>query len=249
MYDFPGKTLRTKTDHSNLSAPVLATERKLKYDHAGRLIETNHKTGSGEFVRISRKEYNELGQLTMNGLHGWSEQSFMQSVDYRYNIRGWLTRINESDVKQNMDIGSTDFFGMNIGYENGFGFEGATPQFNGNISAVKYSADLGPPIWDPAQLVDQALPNEELRMIYSNDFILNVGIDPTGAPLQQVVSFPVDSQGNPIATNAGDVAVLSQNGCNVNGNNADKQLVPSNNSYRQADSNKGVPPLTNRSNY
>ena len=79
--------------------------------------------------------YNELGQLTDKKLGG-----NLQSVDYRYNIRGWLTDINNpgdltaSGNSDNMD----DLFAMRLLYNNPASIAGSIPeeQFNGNISGM-----------------------------------------------------------------------------------------------------------------
>ncbi|MGC3945456.1 MAG: Ig-like domain-containing protein [Chryseolinea sp.] len=151
VYDFVGKVLRTKTDHSTTSGQVSSVQRRMYYDAAGRISHMDHKTiivgheSEPIFIPIANSSYNELGQLITKRLHltdDWYNKG--QQVDYRYNIRGWLTGINNSDSQLNsMDGGPVDFFGMNLGYENAFGLTGGTGQFNGNISAVKYSTNLG----------------------------------------------------------------------------------------------------------
>jgi hypothetical protein len=76
-----------------------------------------------------------------------NEADFRQVIDYRYNIRGWLTRINDSDIDNSSDEGPRDYFGMNIGYNDDIGIvtdqSYYEPQYNGNISAIKWSSDLG----------------------------------------------------------------------------------------------------------
>lgn len=75
--------------------------------------------------------------------------AYQQSVDYRYNIRGWLTSINNAqlnnDGSKNND--TNDFFGMELTYDQSEGGSFAnTPFYNGNISAVKWKgpfADAG----------------------------------------------------------------------------------------------------------
>jgi hypothetical protein len=46
---------------------------------------------------VSAKVYNEAGLLKTKYLHSVKSlnQPFMQKIDYKYNIRGWLTRIND----------------------------------------------------------------------------------------------------------------------------------------------------------
>src|SRR5690606_1838478 len=90
-------------------------------------------------------EYNELGQLIDKKLHSTTVQATdaKQSVDYNYNIRGWLSKINNSDVSTvaSGDNGR-DFFGMELAYDgsNGTGNAGL---YNGNISGIKWSVNQG----------------------------------------------------------------------------------------------------------
>jgi hypothetical protein len=46
-----------------LGSVAIATTRKLTYDHAGRLLKTEHKIDSDPYFTIAENEYNELGQL------------------------------------------------------------------------------------------------------------------------------------------------------------------------------------------
>src|SRR5690606_22256404 len=59
------------------------------------------------------------------------ENEFKQSVDYRYNIRGWLTSMNGDGVRE-----ASDLFGMDLRY-NTPTLE-VIPQFNGNISQIDW---------------------------------------------------------------------------------------------------------------
>ncbi|HYC85213.1 MAG TPA: HNH endonuclease [Chryseosolibacter sp.] len=115
---------------------------RLEYDHGGRLLKNWHQVNQAQEVLLASNEYNELGQLVTKKLHSVDDIEFQQHVDYRYNIRGWLTRMNNSDLDVD-DGGPKDYFGMEFGYDNDLGIGTFTPQFNGNLSAVKWSANLG----------------------------------------------------------------------------------------------------------
>ncbi len=68
----------------------------MAYDHAGRLLNTSHKIGEQEKIQIVAHRYDDRGQLIEKRLHSTNEgDNFLQNVDYRYNIRGWLTDIND----------------------------------------------------------------------------------------------------------------------------------------------------------
>ena len=90
---------------------------------------------SGKQLMLSN-EYNELGELINKKLHEDGD-NFAQSVDYRYNIRGWLTRINHADLSADNANEKADLFGMELGYTDNFGFD-LQAQYNGNIAAVKW---------------------------------------------------------------------------------------------------------------
>ncbi|HEX5171922.1 MAG TPA: DUF6443 domain-containing protein [Cyclobacteriaceae bacterium] len=119
--------------------------RRFVYDAAGRMTETWHQVDAEPEVRIAYNEYNELGQLIDKKLHSTTAMAAnaKQSVDFRYNIRGWLTKINDSDVSTVASGDATrDYFGMELGYNEAIGTSNAEI-FNGNISGIKWSLNQG----------------------------------------------------------------------------------------------------------
>ena len=96
---------------------------------------------AGSVVEVSNT-YNPLGELVEKNLHKLADGNYLQSVDYRYNIRGWITQINNSglmeDAVTNND--NNDLFGMDLNYE--IPINGSEPQFNGNLSSVTWSNAL-----------------------------------------------------------------------------------------------------------
>jgi len=135
--------IRTSFSLNNSSS----TERIFDYDHAGRLLATHHSVNGATPVLLAANEYNELGQLVDKNLHSTDNGStFKQSTDYRYNIRGWLTSINNADLTPgttNDDAAGfgKDLFGMELAYEKPVTDLTTTSdvQYNGNISAITYS--------------------------------------------------------------------------------------------------------------
>ncbi len=137
-YDFSGKVLNTKSIHST-SYETVTQRQEFEYDHAGRVTKVWHKTNdTPEFVMVENV-YNELGQLITKKLHDKqfdnNDDTYIQDVDYSYNIRGWLTQINDPD-----NLGTTDKFAMRLHYEDGLdlGQGSGTEQFNGNISGQEW---------------------------------------------------------------------------------------------------------------
>jgi hypothetical protein len=83
-------------------------------------------------------EYTELSALKKKYLHG-NVSAYLQKQGYRYNIRGWLTQIN------NIDGPGTDVFAETLFYETlpSYYNNHATARFNGNISGMEwYTKDM-----------------------------------------------------------------------------------------------------------
>jgi RHS repeat-associated protein len=103
-YDFEGKLIKSLSVH-NIELPpsggyqtIRVTER-FQYDHQGRLKIHYHKVNDQDEIILKQIKYNELGQVVEKNLHSVDDGiNYLQSVDYRYNTRGWLTQINRSDL-------------------------------------------------------------------------------------------------------------------------------------------------------
>ncbi|MCE7996504.1 MAG: hypothetical protein HEP71_31320 [Roseivirga sp.] len=133
-YDFAGRVVETKRHHATPQADTDVTE-TFTYDHTSRLLQATHQVNNAPAVILVKNEYNELGELIDKKLHSADNStSFEQSIDYLYNIRGWLTSINNITLTD----GEGDYFGMQLVYERATGM-GNTPTYNGNISGAKWS--------------------------------------------------------------------------------------------------------------
>lgn len=141
FYTNNGSLVNVRTSFSNTTQ---SETRRFNYDHAGRLLKTYHSLNGSPEVILASSEYNELGQLVDKKLHSEDGGSqFRQSMDYRYNVRGWLTSINNAQltIDQSNDD-EDDYFGMELAYNNSLG-TGNAPLFNGNISAMTWSVNQG----------------------------------------------------------------------------------------------------------
>lgn len=101
--------------------------RRMVYDHAGRLLRTFHRINDDDEVLLTQNVYNELGELVTKELHSRNDTDFAQQVDYRYTIRGWLNSINDPAINANA------LFNFQLKYNNP-ATNGGTAQYNGNIS-------------------------------------------------------------------------------------------------------------------
>ncbi|MBX7151962.1 fibronectin type III domain-containing protein [bacterium] len=127
-YDFPGKVLKTKTIHQT-TATTVTVKKRFDYDHAGRLLKTYQQNNSDSEILLAQNQYNQLGTLIEKDLHSTNGGStFLQAVNYTYNIRGWMTKVNDPS-----NLG-TDLFGMELKYETINSNLTGSAQYNGNIS-------------------------------------------------------------------------------------------------------------------
>ena len=122
---------------------------RFSYDHQGRLLKAYHKTSdntiSGPEVILYALEYNELGEVVDKKLYSKNGgSSYLQSIDYRYNIRGSPRSINNASlsVAHNNDD-TNDLFGMELSYESVISGLGATPKYDGNISGAIWNSGKG----------------------------------------------------------------------------------------------------------
>ena len=133
-YDFVGKVMQTRTDINFKGDEKYVTERN-EYDHAGRLLKTWHSYDGNDEQLLAENTYNELGELDVKQVDNSN-----QIMDYEYNIRGWLTGIN--NVKDAIGANSKKKFAMKLHYNDVNNLPG-TPnaQFNGNISAMQWRTE------------------------------------------------------------------------------------------------------------
>ncbi|RLD35609.1 MAG: hypothetical protein DRI73_02255, partial [Bacteroidetes bacterium] len=141
LYDFRGKVVNLKTEHTINTGKHNIIEKRFEYDHAERLTKVYFKIDSLPAIVMTDNKYNELGQLVEKKLHSSNDNgNYMESMTYTYNIRGWLTSINDPE-----NLGS-HLFAMEMTYDRPEEGLNAEAQFNGNISSV---------VWTSENLVDK----------------------------------------------------------------------------------------------
>ncbi|ALM08802.1 hypothetical protein SB49_14055 [Sediminicola sp. YIK13] len=119
--DFGGKIKRSITNHVKGNNSSIVTEDNFLYDHHGRILLQKQKINGQAEVTLVENSYDKLGQLIQKKVGG-----NLQTVDFAYNIRGWLKQINNPS-----NLG-TDLFGFKINYNSTE--LGGTSLYNGNIS-------------------------------------------------------------------------------------------------------------------
>ncbi|HNP31805.1 MAG TPA: DUF6443 domain-containing protein [Flavobacterium sp.] len=135
---FNGKLNYTVTKHKRITTDnEIYVKDSYTYTQQDRMFAHINQIGSsGTPQLLSKNSYDELGNLTSQNVGGTDIINYigMQKVDYSYNIRGWLTSIN--NVNSLTDSPANDLFAFKINYkdvENETNYIG-TKLYNGNIS-------------------------------------------------------------------------------------------------------------------
>ncbi len=154
--DFVGKVLETITVHTKDAQADITSTEKFTYDRMGRLLKHSHQLAGQPEETLTENVYDELGKLAQKKV-GNNPASPLQTVDYSYNIRGWLTTINDVN---NL---SGDLFAFDLQYNDP---TTGTPLYNGNISQTLWRTNNTDNslknytyIYDPLNRIIQAIDN------------------------------------------------------------------------------------------
>jgi RHS repeat-associated protein len=144
QYDFTGKMTQSKLSHT-VDASMDPNEKTIwefyEYDHVGRITKYYHQYGNNTAGKIlmTAYTYNENGEQIEKKIHSEDAgYNYLQEVNYAYNIRGWLTKINDADFSDNNDL-----FGMELLYNNPITEIDATidENYNGNITGMFWNTN------------------------------------------------------------------------------------------------------------
>jgi RHS repeat-associated protein len=129
--DFVGKVNETTSFHTNTdnNDPTIEVKDSIIYDHMGRVKKQLQTIGTQTEVIVSNT-YDNLGQLESKKV-GNTDASPLQTVDYTYNIRGWLKNINQDTNNDN------DLFNFTIMYDDIVDIN--KKLYNGNISQTSWN--------------------------------------------------------------------------------------------------------------
>jgi len=132
--DFAGVIQQTITAHKRLDTDTdrVITE-NFTYDQQNRLLTHTHQVDSNPVEYLAQNSYNELSQLSAKKVGGISPSSPLQDITYNYNIRGWMTKINDP---ANLN---GKLFGYQIKYNNPENTNIAPGRFNGNIAEIDWN--------------------------------------------------------------------------------------------------------------
>jgi len=137
---YTGMPLYSTTYHKlkgTILGDPLTVREDFTYDNQERIIRDTYKINSDPVQLLAYNKYSELGLLDYKRVGGTdlSGTTGLQKIDYSYNIRGWLTGINNVNA---LDVAGdpADLFAFKINYstvENCLNYTG-TPLYNGNVS-------------------------------------------------------------------------------------------------------------------
>ncbi len=132
--DFAGLAQQTITRHKRLSTDIeRIIDEHFTYDPQNRLLMHTHKVDGNQTEILTQNNYNELSQLITKKVGGLDISTPLQVIDYAYNIRGWMTKINDP---ANLN---GKLFGYEMKYNNPVNSNIAPGKFNGNIAEVDWN--------------------------------------------------------------------------------------------------------------
>lgn len=161
QYGWGGQALRVleKVEVPGSPAQVSLVLTMLQYDDLGRLKQTDKKTRHtlinanqlpASWSTIAKNEYNALGQLKTKkvggkkNISGAYTGSPMETLEYDYNVRGWMLGMNRSYLTTQGQSG-TARFGFELGYDKLTNSTGQnfihTPQLSGSITGMVWKSD------------------------------------------------------------------------------------------------------------
>lgn len=131
--NFSGQNERITTLHKRLASELEhSVVENFTYDHSGREVSHTHQIGLNPPEMLSVIVYDELGQRAQMKLGG-TTSSPLQILSYKYNIHGWLERINSVESM------SSHLFALSLYYNATSPTFSSNPRFNGNISLTEWA--------------------------------------------------------------------------------------------------------------
>ncbi|MGD1319267.1 RHS repeat-associated core domain-containing protein [Chryseobacterium sp. 2R14A] len=128
--DFAGVPQQSVVKHKRLNSDTeKVITQTFTYDDQNRLLVHKHQVNNHAEEILAQNIYNELSQITSKKVGGISISTPLQTVDYSYNIRGWVTGVNNPN-----NLGN-DLFGYTLKYQDPDNSEG---RYNGNISEIDW---------------------------------------------------------------------------------------------------------------
>ncbi|MET3539290.1 DUF6443 domain-containing protein, partial [Chryseobacterium limigenitum] len=139
--DFAGVPQKVYTYHARKSDETgITVKERFVYDGQNRLLQHYHQVDSKPEELLTENTYNELSQLKNKKVG-----NNLQSIDYAYNIRGWMTDINKDQMSL-PDLGGK-LFSYKIKYNQKEGITIPNPMFAGKEVKAKYNGNIAEVDW------------------------------------------------------------------------------------------------------
>lgn len=194
--DWKGELQREHHAHMGLESLSILYE--YEYDHAGRILKDYHTIEGQSRVLMSEYHYNTLGELIEKNLHAEGGSPFLQSIDYRYNIRGWLTNINDPQLRANTSSNndSNDVFGMGFNYTESETVGGvqSNGRYDGLIASMEWKADNR--VDDHFKRTITAYQYDDKNQLVGTDYATHNGSSWSGNAQRYEMNASYDDNGN-----------------------------------------------------
>jgi len=196
ILDFSGVPQQTYTYHLRKQGEVgITVKERFTYDAQNRLEKHYHQVDDKAEELLADNTYNDLSQLTNKKVG-----NNLQSIDYNYNIRGWLTDINKNQMSV-PDLGNK-LFSYKIKYTQKEGIDNPDAvQFPGKNVSAKYNGNIAEVDWRVVETlgVNPLSPPKRYGYVYDGLNRLTAGyyqnpLNPTSKENTESLSY--DLNGN-----------------------------------------------------
>ncbi|UHO38113.1 RHS repeat-associated core domain-containing protein [Chryseobacterium capnotolerans] len=162
--DFSGVTLSTQTKHfRRTTEPEVNVKERFEYDNQNRLLKHYHQVDYWPEQLLAENIYNEFAQLATKKVG-----NNLQSIDYAYNVKGWLTDVNK-DQMGIPDLGGK-LFAYKIKYNQKNGITKPDPVlFAGKDVQARYNGNIAEVDWRAVESIGANPPMEPKRYGYVYD--------------------------------------------------------------------------------
>lgn len=187
--NFVGLIQSTVTKHKKLEVnPERVITEIFEYDHQNRVLVQKHQVDSNPVEILAQNKYNELSQLESKKIGGVDAAFPLQQIDYKYNIRNWMTQINDP-----INLGN-DLFGFKINYNQVEGLENPNLDFVDLKVKPKYNGNIAEVSWKTATTEGDYL--RRYGYVYDKQNRLQAGfyqedVNPSAKELFEVVSYDI----------------------------------------------------------
>lgn len=184
-FNFFGNPTQVQTVHKkNSSASPVTTVENFTYNSREYLLKHTHKVNGQTEELLASYEYDELGKLKRKNV-GNSVSQPLQKIDYKYNVRGWLTQINNpGNLDENSD---NDLFGLKIHYNTLIpifqlpGVPDSRPvYYNGNVNSVEWKTRTDNIKREYQYVYDDLNRLTSASGLYTSEYTENVGYSKNG---------------------------------------------------------------------